>query len=124
MPGTLATPKRMQAQTPSHARAKVQEQATAKRIGGRQTKGSGSGYERGDVRLKGFLRVENKTTKHSSFSVTKEVIEKLEASTFGSGEVPVLQVELGLGECRVLVMPDWALDLIVDALKGREGDRA
>lgn len=116
---TLRTPKRLQGHTPSHARARMQEKAAAKRIGGTVTRGSGSGRVRGDVRLKGFVRLEAKTTKHRSFSVTDELIDKLEAAVFGVGEVPIMQIELGLGARKVLVMPDWALDLIVEALSAR-----
>ena len=112
-------PKRMAGQTPSHARAKIQEAGIAKRIGGRITPGSGSGDEKGDVRLKGFVRVEAKTTKNASFSITADILKKLDDATFGSGEVPILQVELCLGKYKIVVMPDWALDLVVDALKNR-----
>lgn len=114
---SLRLPKRLEGATPSHARARAQEAIAAKRIGGVGVKGSGSGDERGDVRLKGFVRLEAKTTKHASFAVTAEIIAKLERAVFGSGEVPILQVELGLGTHKVLVMPDWALDLIVEALQ-------
>ena len=114
----LALPKRLRAASPAHARSKVQERETAKRIGGLVTKGSGSGNEKGDVRLKGFVRIEAKTTKHSSFSVTDELIQKLEDAEVGAGEVPIMQVELRCGQRKVLVMPDWALDLITEALKG------
>lgn len=114
----LRLPKRMQDfQTPSHARAAQQEKEAARRIGGRRTNGSGCGYEQADVRLKGFVRLECKTTKHASFSVTNELIDKLETAEFGAGEVPIMQIELELGKRKVLVMPDWALDLVTEALK-------
>jgi hypothetical protein len=114
----------MQGASPAHARSRVQERETAKRVGGTLTKGSGSGNERGDVRLRGFVRIENKTTKYRSFSVTDELIDKLERAVFGAGEIPVLQIELALGARKVLVMPDWALDIIVDTLKSGKGDEA
>lgn len=112
----LAVPKRMQGQTASHARSRAQEQSTAKRIGGSVTKASGASYEKGDVRLKGFVRIESKTTKSRSFSITQEILAKLERAVVGSGEIPILQVELELGKCKVLVMPDWALEFIIDAM--------
>jgi hypothetical protein len=115
---SLATPKRLQGVTPSHARAKVQEKNLARRVGGKQTNGSGAGNEKGDVRLKGFVRIEAKTTKHRSFSVTTELIDKLEEACFGAGEVPMFEIELALGERKALVLPEWALDLIVEALQG------
>jgi hypothetical protein len=112
----LKLPKRLQAPTPSHARSRVQEKETAQRLGGVRVKASGAGDEKGDVRLRGFIRVENKTTKNKSFSVTSEMVEKLELATFGSNEVPVLQIELELGKHKVLVLPDWALEMIKEAL--------
>jgi hypothetical protein len=115
---TLRTPKRLAGASPAHARARTQEKGLAQRIGGRTTRGSGSGYEQGDVRLHKVVRVEAKTTRHASFSVTEELIDKLEAAVVGAGEIPILQVELRLGARKVIVMPDWALDWIVDRLKG------
>lgn len=118
---SLATPKRLQGPTPSHARAKVQEKAIAKRVGGRQTVGSGNKHEKGDVRIKGISRIEAKTTKNASYSVTAATVAKLEAATFGSGEIPVLEVELELGKSKFVVMPQWALDMLLDALGVNNG---
>ena len=115
----LATPKRLDGMTPSHARARTQEKRVAERIGGALTRGSGSGNEKGDARLKGVVTIECKTTKARSFSVTPEILDKLEAATFGSGEIPILQVELELGKRKAIVMPDWALDLVLEAAKLR-----
>lgn len=117
---SITIPKRLQGKTPSHARAPQQEKAIAKRIGGSLVKGSGCGSVKGDVRLRGFVRVEAKTTKNDSFRVTTELVEKLESAVFGSGEIPIMQVELASGKARILVMPDWALDLIVEAIRGRD----
>lgn len=115
----IRTPKRLQGQSPAHVRSRRQERETAKRIGGQTTRGSGSGYEQGDVRLCGFLRVECKTTQHASFSVTEALIDKLEASCVGTNEIPVMQIELRLGARKVVVMPDWALDWIAAKLAER-----
>lgn len=105
----------------SHARAVTQEKQTAARIGGRTVVGSGSKFEKGDVRLKGVVRIEAKTTKNASFSVTEAIIDKLEQACFGAGEVPILQVEILGGKRRCLVIPDWALDDILEALKAGKG---
>lgn len=83
-------------------------------------RGSGCGRVRGDVRLKGFVRLEAKTTKHASFSVTEDLLDKLESAVVGSGEVPMMQIELRLGARKVLLLPDWSLDLIVEALHGTD----
>ena len=116
----LRTPKRLAGQSSAHNRSKVQEKGLAARVGGRQTKGSGSGYEQGDVRLKKLLRIEAKTTAHKSFSVTEEMIDKIEAACVGTGEIPIMQVELRLGARKLIVMPDWALDWIVERMGGSD----
>lgn len=115
---SLALPKRLHGQSPSHARSRAQEKETAKRVGGRVTPGSGNGSVKGDVRLKGVVRVENKTTKNKSFSVTEDMIRKIEEATFGTDEIPVIHIEISSGAKTVVVMPDWALDLILGGLKG------
>ena len=105
--------------TTSHSRARAQEKETANRIGARLTKGSGNGYVGGDSRKYKVVRMENNTSKHSSFSVTDALIDELEQKVFGADEIPIIQVEIRLGERKVIVMPDWALDIIVEALELR-----
>lgn len=110
----INTPKRLDHSTPSHARAKKQESELATRLGGKVQKGSGCGqYQKGDVKVKRVALIEAKTTKHNSFRVTMETLDKLEADSFGSGVVPVLAVELALGAKKVYVVPDWALEGIL-----------
>ncbi|MCL5460342.1 hypothetical protein M3M33_17020, partial [Loigolactobacillus coryniformis] len=77
-----------------HKRAPKQERLTAARIGGKVTNGSGNQVEKGDVRVRGVARVENKTTKHASFSVTIEHINKLDAAVLGTKEIPMMAIEL------------------------------
>ncbi len=101
----------------SHQRSKAQEAETAQRFGGRVSKQSGAGYQKADVRAYKFVRVENKTTKHASFRVTVDMIEKLEADAFGADEIPLLEVELLLGKKRVFVIPDYAIEAVLDAIK-------
>lgn len=69
------------------------EQELAKKIGGRITPGSGNKDVKGDVRLKRVVRIEAKTTKNRSFSVTLDMIEKIEQAALSSGELPVIVVE-------------------------------
>ena len=110
------TPKRLQGQHPSVKRSKVQEAATAKRVGGRITLASGAGaFEKADVRVKGVARLELKTTKRKSFSVTAEIIDKVEAQALQAGEVPVIEIEIdNEGTPRsVCVIPTWALDALL-----------
>lgn len=39
------------------------------------------------------MRIEAKTTKHRSFSVTLDMIEQIEDAAVGAGEMPVIIVE-------------------------------
>lgn len=112
----LAEPKRTRGSTKSHARSRRQESDLAARVGGKVTPRSGAGaWQKADVRVKGLARIEAKTTKHRSFSVTAEMIEKVEAAAMQASELPVIVVELAGGAHSVAVMPMWALDLILGA---------
>jgi Holliday junction resolvase len=102
--------------SPSHQRSREQERECAEKFGGKVTKGSGSGYQKADVQAE-LVRVEAKTTKHDSFRVTVDMIEKLEADAFGADVIPMLEIELGLGKKKVYVVPDWAVEMLVDASK-------
>jgi hypothetical protein len=112
-----ATPKRLQGQTPSHARAPNQEKETAKRTGGKVTARSGAGLVKGDVRVKGIARIENKTTKHRSYSVTTETLDKLENAIAGTSEIPIMQIELNSGTHKFVLIPDMYLEDIIEALR-------
>lgn len=79
--------------TKSHKRAPKQEKEIAALTKGRLTPRSGAGDVKGDVRLKGIARIECKTTKNKSFSVTLDMVEKLEMEAALSGELPVFVIE-------------------------------
>lgn len=100
--------------SPSHDRARKQERELAKRVGGRVTPGSGAFSLKGDVRVKSLMRIEAKTTKNKSFSVTLEMIEKIEEAALSHGEVPVIVVEFNDGNGKklkeVAVIPAYVLD--------------
>lgn len=116
----IPTPKRLGGGSKLNAsqrRSKVQEKETASRLGGRVTKQSGGGiFEKGDVRVKGLVRVESKTTKHSSFSVTDAMLDKIEMQALAAGEMPVFEVDLRNGERGVYVVPKWCLDGLIQQL--------
>lgn len=80
---------------PSKRRAPKQEKELSKVLGARQTNGSGNQTEKGDLRIKGTFRVEAKCTRNKSFSVTRELIDKLENAAYmtRTPEMPVLHVE-------------------------------
>lgn len=69
-----------------------QEQDMAEAIGGRTQAGSGSVAGcKGDVRKKGFFRIECKSTEAKSFSVKREILDKIR-SECGRQELPALDI--------------------------------
>lgn len=116
----LAIPKRLQGVkggSVSHSRAKHQERELAKRLS-RVTRGSGNQKERGDVRVDKVLRIECKTTKHKSFSVTAEMLDKIKTAAYAANEVPAIVVEFvnkhGKPLAEVAVVPTWVLETIIE----------
>ena len=104
--------------TNSHKRAPKQEKAWAKKLNGSQTPASGSREVKGDVQVKRLLRLEAKTTKNASFSVTLDMVRKIEAAALQSGEMPAIVVEFTDGHGRVLgelaVVPTYVLQDICE----------
>lgn len=115
----MKTPKRIKPLlSSSHAHATHQEKRAANRINGRTVRGSGSGNEKGDARKPGVCRVECKGTKHNSFSITQEMLDKIEDAALPSCELPVIQVDFldDNGEVKrtCAVCPEWVLDIIAE----------
>jgi len=102
----------------SYRRSRKQEKALATRLGGKVTPASGSKDEKGDVRVKGVFRIEAKTTKHKSFSVTLDMLRQIEDAASLSGELPIIVIEFineqGRPLKEVAVVPTYVLD----SLKG------
>jgi hypothetical protein len=102
----------------SHRRSKKQEKQLAVRFSAKQTAASGAKDVKGDLRIKKVVRVECKTTLHKSFSVTHDMIDKIEMAAVSTGEVPVIIIEMHDGFGRVLrevaVMPMYALQTLLD----------
>lgn len=101
----------------SHSHAPQQESNLANVLGGDVVKGSGCGYNKGDVVIEGVVKIECKSTIHKSFSVTKKIIDKVNAAAVGA-EVPVIQIDLIDGETGVVtdecyVVPKWAMELLI-----------
>ena len=115
----LPVPKRLRGiKTISHVRSPKQEKVLAKRLGAKRVSGSGSGTEKGDVRKRGIVRVECKNTVHSSFSITFNMLDKIENAALMSDELPVIQIDfidLG-GKVRksCCVVPTYVLDEIAN----------
>lgn len=116
---SLRTPKRMRADAShSHRHAPKMERSLAKRVGGKLTPGSGSGgMQRGDVRKKKVVRIEAKCTIHKSFSITREMVEKIEMAAMCADELPVIVVQFLEGtrvHSEVCVVPKWVLDKVAE----------
>ena len=112
----LRKPKLKGQVTRSHLRSKKQEREIAKRIGGRVTPASGASTLKGDVRLKRVVRIEAKTTQNRSFSVTLDMVRKIEEAALTHGELPIIVVEFNDGNGRklseVAVCPIYVLQEI------------
>lgn len=104
--------------TASHRRAPKQEASLAKRLKGALTPASGAREVKGDVRVKNVLRIEAKTTKNKSFTVTYEMVKKIEAAAASGGELPAIVIEFNDGNgkalCEVAVVPTYVLDEIAE----------
>lgn len=69
------------------------EKKLAKRTGGYVTTGSGNKNEKGDVRKRGITRLEHKATQKKSFSITREMLDKITLAAMGHDEIPAVVVE-------------------------------
>jgi len=68
------------------------EAKTARRLGARQTAGSGSGTDKGDLELPKFL-AENKSTTTGSIRLTLDWLLKIRHEAEGVGKVPALTLQ-------------------------------
>jgi hypothetical protein len=94
----------------SYWAAPKKEKKLAIRVKGRTTNASGSKNEKGDVRKTGIARLEHKTCQRKSFSVTREMIEKIVNASLACDEIPALVIEFinadtGKSEGEVAVVP-------------------
>lgn len=102
----------------SYRRSRKQEKELAEKLGARRTAASGSRDEKGDVRLRGVLRLEAKTTKHRSFSVTLDMVNAIEEAALSCTEIPIIAIEFndGMGKKikEVAVVPMYVVDMLKD----------
>lgn len=121
--GLLATPKREQGKShASHRHAPKQEKELAIRLGAETTRGSGSGNDRGDVRKKRVCRIECKSTIHKSFSLTTEMLDKIEEAGMSHSEIPCMQIDFvgknsGKVKHSVAVLPVWVLEMMFGGIQ-------
>ena len=104
----------------AYVRSPKQEKELAKRGEGRVVHRSGSGgFDKGDIRgYKGICTIEAKSTSCKSFSVSREMVDKLEDAATAKSEIPILLVEWldssGVVSGEVAVVPMWVLDSLLD----------
>lgn len=104
-------------QSPAHRRSPKQESMLAKRGKGKLTPGSGNKTHKGDViKYNGIFRIEAKCTNNKSFSVTRDMIKKIEDAALPAGELPAIIIEFIDGRGRptqeIAVVPTYVLDSI------------
>jgi len=130
MPPVIRNPKRLGGNTTNdnQRKGRAHEARAVKALGRaatpaskvRAVRGSGAGREKGDVRGVGLFRLECKTTKNRSYSLTRDMIEKVEASvTAGSTEIPYMEIvvdDQSHDPKTCLVFPGWAGADIIAAL--------
>lgn len=111
----MITPNRLK-QSPAYHRAPLQEQEAADLLGGHVTPGSGNRHVKGDVRG-GGVRLECKATSNKSFSVTREMMDKISDAAETSGETPAILVEfLATGEHpggKLVIVPEYILSQLM-----------
>jgi hypothetical protein len=122
-------------QSKAYWRSSKQEKGLAQKLGGFKTPGSGAGFtatragqrnrnHKGDVFVKDVARIEAKSTQHKSFSVTQEMLDKIENASVAMGEAPAIVIEfldsLGKPTREVAVIPMWALEALIHAAKANQ----
>jgi hypothetical protein len=79
---------------PAYNRSKFQEKETKERlIGGRAIPASGAKFRKADVEVIDLARIECKATGAKSFSVTREMIRKVEEAGMLSNQIPYIEIE-------------------------------
>lgn len=100
----------------AYHRARDYENELAKRGFGRLVPRSGAGPEKGDIkRYNGVYRIEAKCTTKKSFSVTRDMIDKIESAALAHGELPAIVIEfvdeMGKPVKEICVVPSYVLDM-------------
>jgi Holliday junction resolvase len=108
-------------QSRGYHRSKKQERTLSLRYKGSLVPGSGSARQKGDVMgcCGGVVRIEAKTTGAKSFSVTRDMVRKIEDAALPNNELPAIVIEFidefGKPVMEVAVVPTYALNLIGEA---------
>lgn len=97
-------------------RSSDQERRAAKRDGARVTAASGAtSHQKGDVVLPGIYRKECKSTIRDSFSIKRDVLDKICSEAKGT-EIPVVEIEFQnkFPKKRFYVIPEWVFEEYVE----------
>lgn len=99
--------------TSTRARSDRQEGHNARRVGGRVTANSGAGHDKGDVKVPGLLREEDKTTEKASYVLKLADLRKVAAAARGD-EIPIMRIafEDDLRQQYVVLPSDWFQQLL------------
>ena len=94
-------------------RSDRQEGFNARKVSGQVTANSGAGADKGDIKVRGLLREEDKTTRHSSFSLKLDDLRKVAAAAEGD-EIPIMRIsfEDDLRRQFVVVPAGWFNQLL------------
>lgn len=111
---------------PAYKRSRGQERDTAKSLkGGRLIPASGAKFRKADVEVVNLARVECKATGAKSFSVTREMIRKVEDAGLMSNQIPYLEIEFvdnkGKTQESACVISRHALTILLNRLADAEG---
>lgn len=88
---------------------RASEKRLAKKLGGKQTPGSGNMEgAKGDIRAGEFL-IEAKSTMHATYPISWGTLCKIQAEATRVGKSPALTVSFVTGDGRPLKYGDWAM---------------
>jgi hypothetical protein len=113
--GSTVEKKRLPKRDTTRGRSSRQESFNARSVGGRLTANSGAGKDKGDVKVRGLLREEDKTTEKESFILKRSDLRKIAAAAQGD-EIPIMRIafEDNLREQYVVLPGDWFNQLLTN----------
>ncbi len=92
----------------TRGRSERQEKYNARQVDGRVTANSGAGRDKGDVKVRGVLREEDKTTEKASYVLKLADLRKIASAARGD-EIPIMRIafEDRLDQQYVVLPSDW-----------------
>lgn len=101
----------------AYRHAPKQEKKLAEKAQAWRVPASGAGRQKGDVRIGGIARIECKATQKKSFSITREMLDKIDSAAGATDEFPVIQVDFVDGKGNVTdsvaVVPMYILQRLI-----------